>query len=381
LEASNLITEGEDDMTDAMTLTRLLTRKNALNESTVDTIELKLPLQEDEVLLKIDRVAITTNNITYAAFGEAMQYWGFFPTHKEEWGHMPVWGFADVMMSNAEGVEVGERFYGYFPIASHIRMKAVRVSKRGFYDGSEHRLQLISAYNQYTRCSKDPAYVKENENYQMIMRPLFITSFMGADFLRDNDFFGAKQIVVSSASSKTAYGTAFCLKDKYDVRLIGLTSGGNRAFVESLGCYHETVTYDELASITTAQPTLYLDFSGDEGLRAKIHYHIGDALKYDCFAGSAQNTNFLRDTGLPGPKPEFYFAPIQIRKRNIDWGHDEVNRRFNEAQLNFIRRVSDVERPWMKIAESRGYAEAQTLISAMHGGRIDPSKGHVVVLG
>ena len=33
-------------------------------------------------------------------------------------------------------------------------------------------------------------------------------------------------------------------------------------------------------------------------------------------AGSAQNTNFLRDTGLPGPEPKFYFAPVQIRKRN-----------------------------------------------------------------
>ena len=46
----------------------------------------------------------------------------------------------------------------------------------------------------------------------MIVRPLFITSFMLADFLQDNAFFGARQVVVSSASSKTAYGTAFCLQ-------------------------------------------------------------------------------------------------------------------------------------------------------------------------
>lgn len=365
---------------DAINVTRLLTRKNALGETKLDEIRLTMPVEEDEVLLKIDRVAITTNNITYAAFGEAMQYWGFFPTSLPEWGHMPVWGFADVVASNAEGIEAGERFYGYFPIASHIRMKAARVTKRGFYDVSEHRLSLTSAYNQYTRCSNDPAYSRENEDYQMIVRPLFITSFMGADFLQDNGFFGARRIVVSSASSKTAYGTAFCLKDSHDVKLVALTSGGNRAFVEGLGCYHEAVTYDDLERMPADVPTLYLDFSGDEALRARVHHHFADALVYDCFAGSAQNTGFLRDTGLPGPKPVFYFAPVQIRKRNSDWGHDEVNRRFNAAQLAFIRRIADRERPWMRIVESRGYAEAQKLIGDMHGGRIDPAKGHIVLL-
>jgi hypothetical protein len=369
----------ENDM-NAITVTRLLTRKNALNETRVDTVQLALPLTEDEVVLKIDRVAITTNNITYAAFGDAMQYWNFFPTGVEDWGHMPVWGFADVVMSNAEGVEVGERLYGYFPIASHIRMKAVRVSRRGFYDGSEHRLSLTSAYNQYTRCSNDPAYNKADENYQMIVRPLFITSFMGADFLQDNDFFGARWIVVSSASSKTAYGTAFCLKGEYDVELVGLTSARNRDFVKNLGCYDSAVTYDELTSLSASRRTLYLDFSGDEDLRAKVHFHFGDALVYDCFAGSAQNTGFLRDTGLPGPKPEFYFAPVQIRKRNADWGHDVVNQRFNKAQLAFIRRVSDPHHPWMQVEEHGGYGAGQKLIDDMHGGRIDPLKGHVLVL-
>jgi hypothetical protein len=367
-------------MNDTLTITRLLTRKNALNESRVDTISLSLPLQDGEVVLKIDRIAVTTNNITYAAFGEAMQYWGFFPTQLDDWGHMPVWGFADVVLSTVKGVEVGERFYGYFPIASHIKMKAARVSERGFYDAAEHRLALISAYNQYMRCSADAAYSKPNENYQMIVRPLFITSFMGADFLQDNDFFGAGQIVVSSASSKTAYGTAYCLKDKFDIKLIALTSRGNKEFVEQLGCYHEAVSYDALETIAQDRPTLYLDFSGDEDLRAKVHFHFGDSLTYDCFAGSAQNTEFLRDAGLPGPKPEFYFAPVQIRKRNIDWGHDVVNQRFNQAQLAFIERVSDPKQPWMEVAEHRGYQEAQKLIDDMHGGRIDPRKGHVVIV-
>lgn len=368
-------------MSDSLTVTRLLTNKRALGESRIDTVDMPLDLAEGEVILKIDRVAVTTNNITYAAFGDAMQYWGFFPTGEPDWGHMPVWGFADVIMSNAEGVEVGERFYGYYPIASHIRMKAVRVKRRGFYDGSEHRLSLTSAYNQYMRCSADAAYLPAMENHQMLVRPLFITSFMGADFLQDNDFFGARQVIVSSASSKTAYGTAFCLMDKYDVSLIGLTSAGNKAFVDGLGCYHQSTTYEQVDSLRADVPTLYLDFSGNEDLRAKVHFHFGDFLVYDCFAGSAQNTSFLRDTGLPGPKPEFYFAPVQIRKRNNDWGHDVVNQRFNAAQLDFIGWVSDERHLRMDIADSEGYEEARRLIRNLHDGWIDPRKGHVVLLG
>ena len=215
--------------------TRLLTDKNALNHTRTDQLPLA-PLQPGEALLRVDRVAVTTNNITYAAFGDAMQYWDFFPTGEAGWGHMPVWGFAEVVASDVEGVAVGERFYGYWPIASHLRMQPVRVTARGFYDGAEHRQGLTSAYNQYTRTSADPAYRAADENYQMLVRPLFITSFMLADFLQDNGFFGARRLLFSSASSKTAYGTAFCLGGQEGIEQVGLTSARNSAFVQGLGC-------------------------------------------------------------------------------------------------------------------------------------------------
>jgi hypothetical protein len=359
-----------------MKLTRLLTAKNALQHSRLETGPLPVPA-DGEVLLKITRVALTTNNITYAAFGEAMQYWGFFPTGEADWGHMPAWGFADVVASTVAGVEVGERFYGYWPIASHLLMQPARVSERGFYDGAAHRAQLTSAYNQYTRCAHDPVYRAADEDLQALLRPLFITSFMLADFLQDNGFFGARRLVVSSASSKTAYGTAFCLGRERGIELVALTSARNRGFVESLGCYAKTVSYDGLAALGTDVPTLYVDFSGDEVLRAQVHGHFGASLVYDCFAGSAQNTAFLRDTGLPGPKPVFYFAPVQIRKRNADWGPAVVNQRFGDAQRRFIAHVGEAD--WLRVVEHQGIASAQALIAELVAGRSDPRLGHVVV--
>ncbi|MCW5649054.1 MAG: DUF2855 family protein [Ramlibacter sp.] len=360
-------------------LVRLLTDKSALNHTRIDRAPLA-PAAAGEAVLKLSRAALTTNNITYAAFGDAMQYWDFFPTGEAGWGHMPVWGFADVVDSTVDGVAVGERFYGYFPLASHLRMYPVRVSDRGFYDGASHRLALTSAYNQYTRVTADPAYRPADEAYQMLLRPLFITSFMLADFLQDNGFFGARRLVVSSASSKTAYGTAFCLQGLADVEQVALTSTRNKAFVQGLGCYQHTLSYEELGLLDATVPTLYVDFSGDDELRLSVHRHFGEALVYDCYAGSAQNTQFLRETALPGPQPQFYFAPVQIRKRNADWGHDEVNRRFNEAQLAFIRRVGEGPRPWLALQMHGGFEAAQSLIADLHAGRIDPQLGHVVEL-
>jgi hypothetical protein len=370
-------------MTATATITQLQSDKKNLGRTRV--VEKPIPaLKPGEALLKIDRVAVTSNNITYAAFGEVphLRYWSFYPTGDDAWFHMPAWGFAEIVETTVEGLAVGERFYGFWPIASHVVMQPVRVSERGFYDGTPHRLELTSAYNQYQRVTTDAAYRKADENYQMLTRPLFITSFMLADFLEDNSFFGAKQIVVSSASSKTAYGTVFCFQDLKNLSLVGLTSGGNIGFVEGLGCYHRTLDYKSLEKLDKAIPTLYVDFSGDNELRRRVHEHFGASLVYSCYAGSAQSHDHLGNAPeVPGPKPQPYFAPYQIKKRNADWGAAEVTRKFNEAQLAFIRRVSDARKPWMGVKEHKGFGAGQDLVDALVAGRIDPKDGHVVVLG
>jgi len=366
----------------SISYSRLVTSKADLGKTRIQEVHMPAELEQGEVLLAIESFALTTNNITYAAFGDAMRYWDFFPTGEPTWGAMPVWGFADVVESTVSGLEVGERFYGYFPIASHVRVTPTRVASRGFYDGAPHRAQLVSAYNHYTRCSTDPVYDKSLENYQMILRPLIITSFFGADFIEDNSFFGAKQVVFSSASSKTAYGTAFCLKHVAGIERVGLTSARNKAFTESLGCYDRVITYEELATLPAETRTLYFDYSGDTPLRQRVHAHFGDALVYDCVAGSAQNTDpdHRKVEGLTGPEPKLYFAPVQIAKRNKDWGHDEVNKRFGAAPREFVERVADPKAPWMKLVEHRGFDAAAVLVTDLSAGRINPLDGHVVLL-
>jgi hypothetical protein len=356
-------------------VTRLLTEKNALDQSHIEQHGEDLSAAPGEIVVKLNRLSLTTNNITYAAFGDSMNYWDFFPTGDASLGHVPVWGFADVVASSVEGVAVGERFYGYFPIASHLRMKPERVTDRGFYDAAEHRLKLVSAYNHYTRCSWDPYYSPDTENLQILLKPLFLTSSMLADFLQDNDFFGATRLVFSSASSKTAFATAVCL-DGAKVQRVGLTSRSNTGFVAGLGCYEQSLAYDDLAQLPDDQPTLYVDFSSDLALRDRVHQHFGDNLVYSCCAGSAQSTDPAQLSAITGPQPKLFFAPIQLRKRNADWGPEKVSAHIGEGLVKFYGQIT----PLLDVVVSQGFPAAQDLIGRLYHGKVPPKEGHVVEL-
>jgi hypothetical protein len=102
---------------------------------------------------------------------------------------------------------------------------------------------------------------------------LFMTSWLIDDFLADNEFFGAATAgnaltILSSASSKTAYGTAFCLAKRQGVTVIGLTSAANLDFCRSLGCYHRVLTYDQIDQLDPGRAAVYVDFAGNAACAA-----------------------------------------------------------------------------------------------------------------
>src|SRR5216117_3328653 len=76
-----------------------------------------------------------------------------------------------------------------------------------------------------------PSKAKQGD-YQALLRPLFMLSFLVDDFLAENEFYGAKSVMLYSASSKTAYGLAHLLHARGNgIKVIGLTSAGNTGFV------------------------------------------------------------------------------------------------------------------------------------------------------
>ena len=343
-----------------------------------------VPLAAGQARLRIGPFALTSNNVTYGAFGDAMHYWDFFPTGDGASGCIPVWGFATVSESLAEGVDVGERFYGYWPIADDAVVTPVRVVGEGFVDGAAHRANLPAVYNRYVRCSSDVEYRVEHEPLIALLRPLFITSFLIDDFLADNAFFGAATVLVASASSKTAYGLAFCLARRRGSpsapQIVGLTSPRNATFTERLGCYDRVVAYGDVATLPAEQRAAYVDMSGNAALRVGVHGHWRDALAYSCSVGGTHWESLGGGKGLPGPRPTLFFAPDQIRKRVAEWGAHGLQERLASAWADFVAAVGDRERPWLRVVASNGREAVEGTYTELLDGRVGADEGRVLTV-
>jgi hypothetical protein len=332
-------------------------------------VEAPVPtLGEGEVLLAVDAFGLTANNVTYAAFGDMLGYWKFFPA-EGEWGRIPVWGFADVVASEDDRLAVGARVYGYLPMGTHLVVAPARVGAHDFVDGSAHRADLPRTYNTYQVVSADPSFDADREDERMLLWPLFVTSFLIDDFLDDNDFFGATTVVLSSASSKTAIGTAHRLSFRENVTCVGLTSPARVEFVESLDCYDRVVAYDAVSDLVV-EPAVYVDIAGDGAVRASVHGHFGDDLLFSSMVGG---THWDQPPGpeASGPAPAFFFAPDQIVKRHRDWGGDEFDRRVSEAWTSFLDRADH----WFRVERRRGPDETADTYLAVLDGDTDPSVG------
>lgn len=327
--------------------------------------------------MRVARVGMTANNVTYALTGESLNYWAFFPA-EAPWGRVPLWGFADVVESKVAGVESGARIYGYLPASSHLVVRPDRVGDGGFTDASEHRVGLPRVYNRYALAAGDPSYAADQEDLQILYRPLFFTSFMLDDFLSDHDFFGAERLVTSSASSKTAYGTCFCIRRrKPHPSLIALTSATNVDFTHSLGCYDEVISYDDLECLSPGPNTAYIDVAGNQKLRMRVHEHFGEHLVYDAVVGSAHMQGLAEATqDITGPRPEFFFAPTQIQKRREDWGRGEIEKRYGRVWSEFTDAVAD----WVEVDERTGPEGLREAWLEAVAGQIRPRTGLVVAL-
>jgi uncharacterized protein DUF2855 len=363
-----------------MQSTDFVVARNDLQQCKV--IETQLPdataQPDDALLVKVTRFALTANNITYAVLGDHLKYWQLFPA-PEGFGNVPVWGFGEVIASKHPGIAVGETLFGYFPMSTHLVIEAADVSKRALRDAAAHRQGVAPVYNAYARVSGDPSFAGRQGDYQALLRPLFMLSFLVDDFLAENEFYGAKGVMLSSASSKTAYGLAHLLHARSNgIRTIGLTSAANTSFVKSLGCYDEVVTYDNVSSLPTDSAVAYVDMAGNSPLRATLHRHFGEQMKYSGIVGLTHRKSSPDEPAqaLPGARPQFFFAPDHIRRRAKEWGPGGVEMRFGAAWSGF---VPNLER-WMKVIESHGPAAVQRAYLDTLNGRVPPDQGLILSL-
>jgi Protein of unknown function (DUF2855) len=364
-------------------ITRLKVKRHAFETAEIATAPLP-ELAEGQVLARVERFALTANNITYAATGDKIGYWQFFPEDDAEWGMVPVWGFAVVESSCHPDVPVGTRVYGYLPMASHVVMAPTRVSSRGFTDGGPHRAALPAVYNHYQSTSDDSAKWAAAADWRCLLIPLMITGYVIGDYVNDNGCFGATQIVIGSASSKTGIATAHHARSLAEapVTLIGLTSPGNIAFCEGLGVYDRVVAYADVETLDAAVPMLFIDMAGDGGLTTRLHHHFGANMKASIGVGLTHWQSRVGQAGrpprdLPGAKPIFFFAPAQIAKRRAEWGPGVLDQRMLEANLAFL----PVMAQHLKIERGEGAEAVAAAYAEMVAGRTAADVGVVLSFG
>jgi hypothetical protein len=334
-------------------------------------------LEPGQVLLRIARFALTANNVTYGAVGDAFGYWRFFPG-PEGFGRIPVWGFADVERSRCDGLAPGERIFGYWPISTHTVLVPERVSPAGFVEAAPHRAGLPPFYNQYSRVAADPGYDRSREPHLALFRPLFTTSFLIDDAFAERAWLGARSLVISSASSKTALGLAFLAAQAKRglAEIVGLTSAGHRGFVSGTGYYDRVLSYDEIDALAPGTPSLFVDVAGNTRVLAAVHRRLGDGLRHSCRVGAAHWEARAPVEALPGPEPVLFFAPDQGSKRAAEWGAAGLQARVAGAMARFF----DSSSRWLRIVEGRGPEAVEAAYRAYVDGKADPAEGHVLSL-
>ena len=340
------------------------------------------PLPEGQIRVDIGPFALTANNVTYMVTGDQIGYWSVFDpaayklTQDKTQGRMPVWGYGVVRESRFAGIEVGADIYGFFPVAKSMDMQPGRLNKHGFTDIAEHRSGLHSLYSSYSFTAADPSY-GAHRDLQPVLRPLFTTSFLIDDFLAEESFFGAEQVLLLSASSKTALGTAYCLKARGALPVAGLTSESNKAFVEGTAFYNSVYSYDSITDMNPDGKTVVVDMSGNMGVIGTLEDHFEENLTYICRVGISHWQEAAKAPPKRTATPTaFFFAPDRAKQRIGDWGQSGFVKNLGARWMPFLASAKD----WMSIEKQTGIGPVLENYKDLLGGQSAPSKGYLFTL-
>ena len=349
-------------------------KRDAITETRIVDLD-QPPLGDGEVRLKIESFSVTANNVTYAVVGDAFGYWNFFPG-EGEWGVVPMWGHAVIAESRHPDLAVGERVYGYLPMADTLDVLPGSVSPGGFVDMAAHRQPMSVIYNQYSRLAADPEHDPAKEAERMIFGPLFKTGFLIESMMRRESWFEAEALICTSASSKTAMATASVARDKSpQVQRIGLTSAGNVDFVRAGGFYDLVMAYDQIADLPQVASVL-VDFAGNAALIHAVHTALANNLKYSCTVGATHvGAGFGQDNGpLPGPEPVLFFAPHHAVAAIQELGPKAFGEAVAASWTRFVSEAGGA----VKVDERNGLEAAVEAFVATAEGKTDPAVGIVI---
>uniref|UniRef100_A0A7S2RYR8 DUF2855 family protein n=1 Tax=Mucochytrium quahogii TaxID=96639 RepID=A0A7S2RYR8_9STRA len=333
-------------------------------------------LAPGQVLVKVVKVAFTSNVISYALGGKSLRYFDFFPGPSARKGVVPSWGIGVVVATRDSRIQENERIYGLFPFSQLLVLNVSVVRPGEFVDLAENRKDLSTVYNTYMRLghNRDPFYVPGAEDYMILLRPLFVTAWLLKEFTqRALADFDEKQVIISCASSKTAMSLAFLLKhcSTHAISVVGLTSTRNARFVNALEVYDKVVVYDDIESeIPVIVGTQIVDMSGNGNMLRRIILRIPSA---KCaLVGATDWEKGMKD--LPG---KFFFAPAQAVQVIKQIGKDAFDTTVSTDWVSFLGHAKKYK--WVHIEYRNGPdAVLDVYRQALHQNLGDASVGLVL---
>lgn len=326
------------------------------------------PLEPGTARLGVEALALTSNNVTYAALGERAGYLSTFPA-PAGFGRVPAWGFAVVEASAHEDVAVGSRYFGLLPMSTDLTVRPAPTETGSFLDTSAHRGGLDDSYRRY-RPAGAPDHL---DPLRAVVQTIYPACLQLADHVTGmNADAGPTTVVLSSASSKTAIGTAERLAQEPGIRTHGLTSPVNIAFTTGLGVYDQVSAYDDLGGLATDGPAVFLDFTRNTGLVTSVHQLLGNRLRKTVLIGGTHSVQPLQLPGLP--EPERFFAPAQQALQRTKVGDLAYEQRLAAAEQRFLHRAAE----WLRVDEQAGPAALQDAFRALLAGPQPPDVATVV---
>lgn len=208
------------------------------------------------------------------------------------------------------------------------------------------------------------------------------------DSLNETNYRGLKNILISSASSKTAFLVAYRILLRRDapggsrkLKIIGLTSRSNLEYTRGLALYDQVFSYDQVTSIpkvSRVDNCLYIDVSGDQSLNKSIARSIAPKLTIWLGMTSVGGGNPSRFTGAKGNTDghEYFFMPEWFAVRLKQLGPKALK----EMQKTAWAQLMEDCPSWVKIGTYRG--EGQVLdayLKTLKGG-VRPDRGQILTL-
>ncbi|KAG8755777.1 hypothetical protein FRC14_003677 [Serendipita sp. 396] len=375
----------------------------------------------NHVLLKVDRFGFSANNVTYGVLGEDphFRYFDFHAapnttqTSPKTHGVIPVWGFATVVQSTHKDIAVGERIFGYMGMSRYLLLPVEDiVNKYNFYVPRPHLPADRRPYNQMTRCASDPLYDAQREDENMIFRPLFWTSFWCEDWLHSIGLMDSvDNILISSASAKTAYSLAFVLglrrrygtvalpkseewvkvegkKGEPKPHLVGLTSKRNLEFTKSLGLYDQVLVYEDLEDLQREERAwVYVDVAGNYALNQRVVKHFGSNMVKGVSLGMSHPESTQSSTSESfanhNPRLEMFFMVEWLAERRKTTSVKEIARLQLggwDALMRTCHQWMTIERVWWSGA--RGWLDSTKDVIEVYqecvNGEVGPDVGLIL---